>query len=363
MMIRAGLRSCLRATTTSRGFSWCVNARVQEQYEVDGFNALPSANLERADVMWLRQNCEIPPRKPDVEVRRNEFSKIVDPLEYGAPFNVEYSEEEHGTWRHLHQRLRPLWDAHATPEYLANLAELDATVELDQGVPNMDAVAGWLTSKSGFTLVPVVNLIKARSFLTALSMRVMFCCSPMRPHSQLYLSEEPDALHDLLGHVPMLADNDFADMVQCIGLMSLHADEKEMHQLAMLYWHLVEFAVSAGPNGEAKIGGAAILSSEGEIKHVASVQANILPYSNELANQSEYEPVVKGFQPVYLQTQGVADARAHVMSIMQSGYFKRTEEQWAAITEVQAKYPSQPRVGTQDGSSLMNMQQYADMSR
>ena len=92
-------------------------------------------------------------------------------------------------------------------------------------------------------------------------------------------------VHDVLGHCPLLADANFADMPQEIGLMSLHANKEKMHKLAMFYWHFVEFGVNANkdnPQG-VKILGAAILSSEGEVGHVMSDKANIKMYSHSAA--------------------------------------------------------------------------------
>ena len=105
-------------------------------------------------------------------------------------------------------------------------------------------------------------------------------------------------VHDVLGHCPLLADADFADMPQEIGLMSLHANEEEMHKLAMFYWHFVEFGVNANkddPQG-VKILGAAILSSEGEIGHVMSDKANIKTYSHSAAFGSTYDPITLDYQ-------------------------------------------------------------------
>lgn len=38
------------------------------------------------------------------------------------------------------------------------------------------------------------------------------------------------------GHVPMLADPAFADLVHAIGVASLGADEQQLKHLVKLYW-------------------------------------------------------------------------------------------------------------------------------
>jgi phenylalanine-4-hydroxylase len=54
---------------------------------------------------------------------------------------------------------------------------------------------------------------------------------------------EPDVIHELLGHAPMFAHEDFSIFSQEIGLASLGANEYDLTKLAAIYWFTLEFGM------------------------------------------------------------------------------------------------------------------------
>lgn len=84
-----------------------------------------------------------------------------------------------------------------------------------------------------------------------------------RYHGLPEYSPEPDIFHEVLGHVIMLADKEFAQISQEFGLFSLGATEEQISALGALFWYTVEFG-SIKEEGKIKAYGGGIASSLGE---------------------------------------------------------------------------------------------------
>jgi phenylalanine-4-hydroxylase len=103
--------------------------------------------------------------------------------------------------------------------------------------------------------------------LNGLAFKVFHSTQYIRHHSNPEYTPEPDIIHELVGHAPMFAHQDFADFSQEIGLASLGATEIELKRLAALYWFTIEFGMCLDKHGNKKAYGAGIMSSFGELEY------------------------------------------------------------------------------------------------
>ncbi|XP_051918765.1 tryptophan 5-hydroxylase 1-like [Hippocampus zosterae] len=240
--------------------------------------------------------------------RRSYFADLARSYKHGEQIpRVDYTPEEVQTWSRVFRELHQLYPDHACKEFLDNLPLLARHCNYkEDNIPQLEDVSRFLKGRSGFSIRPVSGYLSPRDFLAGLAFRVFHCTQYIRHSSDPYYTPEPDACHELLGHVPLLAEPSFARFSQEMGLASLGADDDAVRKLATCYFFTVEFGLCE-QDGRLRAYGAGLLSSAGELKHALSGRAPVRPFDPRLT--CDEECVITAFQNVYFVTKTFDDAK------------------------------------------------------
>ncbi|NP_001080923.1 tryptophan 5-hydroxylase [Xenopus laevis] len=240
--------------------------------------------------------------------RRKYFADVAMSYKYGDPIpHIEFTEEEIQTWGTVFRELNKLYPTHACREYLKNLPLLSKHCGYrEDNIPQLEDVSRFLRERTGFTIRPVAGYLSPRDFLAGLAFRVFHCTQYVRHDSDPLNTPEPDTCHELLGHVPLLAEPSFAQFSQEIGLASLGASDEAVQKLATCYFFTVEFGLCK-QEGKLKVYGAGLLSSISELKHSLSGNAKVKPFDPMVTCNQEC--IITSFQELYFVSESFEEAK------------------------------------------------------
>src|SRR6266568_419435 len=189
---------------------------------------------------------------------------------------TKYSPDQHALWSELVQRRMAQLQQCACREYLEGWNALG--LEQSQ-IPHLPAISKRLEQRTGWKIQPVSGFMPSRAFFEMLAVRQFPTTTWLRSRDSMDYIPEPDILHDALGHLPMFAEQRFADAVAEYGRVcgSMESEEK-LERMGRLYWYTFEFGLIR-QDGEVKVYGSGVASSQAECTNVLSGGCEIRDFS------------------------------------------------------------------------------------
>lgn len=224
--------------------------------------------------------------------RRNALVAPARGHEPGTPSpRVDYTEEEHRTWRTVHTALRETQPGRVC-EAVLRAAER-APVPSDH-VPQHEEVSDRLQPLSGFRFTLAGGIVPNKRFLGRMADGLFHAVQYVRHPAVPLYAPEPDVLHDVFGHGTHLADPWFAELYRTVGRAAARVESADaLDLISRVYWYTLEYGV-AWEEGRPKAYGAALLSSYGELHRFRD--ADIRPWDIPDLVRLPYQ--VAGYQPV-----------------------------------------------------------------
>ncbi|MCB0415345.1 MAG: hypothetical protein KDD50_13500 [Bdellovibrionales bacterium] len=156
-------------------------------------------------------------------------------------------------------------------------------------IPDLKILSDILYEKTGWKAIFVDGYEEGNSFYPMLAQKIYPVGNFIRDKKDLSYTPAPDIVHDLYGHLPFLADKEYADFCHRLGQMSVEFMDREdlFRQFERFFWFTIEFALVKTPNGN-RIFGAGIASSVGECEYALSGKPKLLPFDVDVIRKREF---------------------------------------------------------------------------
>jgi phenylalanine-4-hydroxylase len=209
-------------------------------------------------------------------------------LENLGPPLIDYNAEETRIWREVSPKLDELHFRYACRIYLNAKRELAITRD---EIPQLRHLSDRVRRETNMHLVPAEGALPYRTFYEYIAHRGFPVTQFIRHGSHPEFTPEPDMIHDCLGHVPPLMNQDYAELLTLIGKAAATTRTGE-HLLALkrFSWFSIEFGLIEEA-GATKVFGAGILSSTGEIPYsINSPEVKREPFVTDVVINTDYDP-------------------------------------------------------------------------
>jgi len=191
--------------------------------------------------------------------------------------------EERMMWKALFTRVEAGAREHACAEFNHALAS-GAGYSPDK-IPDLRDLSDRLREAAGWEVRAVSRSVCPKDFFAFLEHRQMPVTQYFRPHTKFDFTDDPDCIHELVGHVPVLFIPSWAKMSESFGRtgsrLVREGKDEVLEQLTVMYFAIVEKGLVRAPSGVKAIG-ASVITGTGELVHAMRHPEKHLPLETEL---------------------------------------------------------------------------------
>jgi phenylalanine-4-hydroxylase len=186
-----------------------------------------------------------------------------------------YTDENRRVWEALCRRQDAVLKERACKQFYEGLTRIGLDFK---NVPRLDDINRRIAPMTGWQSRAVPGYIDSRYFFECLGQRIYPTTITLRSEKSMDYVEEPDIFHDVFGHVALMADPVYGELMRTFGSIHqvMNADQ-DVLELTRLFWFTIEFGL-IDEGGKTRLLGSGLLSSPGEAEYCLSSHVNRRPF-------------------------------------------------------------------------------------
>lgn len=202
-----------------------------------------------------------------------------------------YYLSQHRTWNELYRAQQKVAPGLVCPEYLRSQQKLG--IDSDK-IPDLRELHARLKRLCGWGLLKAPGYVPGQQFFRLLEQKTFPCTDQLRDASEVAYASAPDMWHDVMGHLPMLAEPAFGEFNHVFGRIGARIrHESQFHTLGKIYWFTMEFGIIRPPEPPdgtspplgARLYGATLVSSTHEMTTSLTSSVERRPFSIEAVSK------------------------------------------------------------------------------
>lgn len=186
-----------------------------------------------------------------------------------------FGAEQHQVWSALCRRQEAALRDKACRQFYAGLERIGLDFER---APILADINDRIAPITGWQARAVPGYIDSRYFFSCLSRRIYPTTVSLRSAKSMDYVQEPDIFHDVFGHVALMADPVYGELMRTFGAIhELINTDQDVLELTRLFWFTIEFGLIQ-EEGQTRLLGSGLLSSPGEAAYCLSDRVTRKPF-------------------------------------------------------------------------------------